>query len=69
MLEMLHEQGKIPSRYYAQLNGKSANENYRRFKLSKNKREGFLMSLVRSSLQAVLKTALDEIFKEFEGKK
>ena len=45
-IEELHESGKLPTRYYNQLNGKTAHENYRRIKLKKSNNESFILSLV-----------------------
>jgi hypothetical protein len=63
-IDSLYESGKMPQRYYAQLNGKNAAENYRIAKGSRyNKKDGFIFSLVKSMLAATVKTALDEILK------
>lgn len=64
----LYESGKMPERYYSALNDKTAFENYKRQKLKlkkKRKDESLIMALVESSLQAAVKVALDEIFKDF----
>ena len=38
-IESLHESGKLPTRYYNQLNGKTAQENYNRGKARKKKKD------------------------------
>lgn len=66
-LDMLYESGKIPERYYSQLNGKSGQENYRRFKMRKPKKdESIILSMIESLLYATAKVALDEILKELK---
>ena len=66
-IESLHESGKLPTRYYNQLNGKTAQENYNRGKARKKKKdESFIMYLIQNMLSATVKTALDEIFKGFK---
>lgn len=63
-IEELHESGKMPDWVYYQLNGKTAQENYRKIQLKRQKQnETFILSLVKSMLSATVKTALDEIFK------
>lgn len=66
-IEQLHESGKMPTRYYNQLNGKTAQENYNRIRLNKKKKnDSFILSFIEGMLSATVKTALDEIFKEFK---
>jgi hypothetical protein len=66
-IEHLHEIGKLPERYYNQLNGKTAQENYNRIRLSKKKKnDSFILSFIEGMLSATVKAALDEIFKEFK---
>ena len=66
-IESLHESGKLPTRYYNQLNGKTAQENYNRGKARKKKKdESFIMYVIQNMLSATVKTALDEIFKGFK---
>lgn len=66
-IEYFYNSGKMPLRYYNQLNGKTAQENYNKLKNSSKPKqdESFIMYLVRNSLQATIKTALDEILKGF----
>lgn len=46
-IEELHESGKMPTRYYNQMNGKSAQENYNRLlKKRQKKNESLLLSIV-----------------------
>lgn len=53
--EELHEQGFLPTRYYNQTNGKTAQENYRKAKARKKKKnESFVMYMLETLLQASL---------------
>ena len=53
--EELHEQGFLPTRYYNQTNGKTAQENYRKAKARKKKKdESFMMYMLETLLQASL---------------
>ncbi len=46
-IEDLHESGYLPTRYYNQMNGKTAQENYRRIKMSRRKKnEDFILSFI-----------------------
>lgn len=66
-IESLHESGKLPTRYYNQLNSETAQENYNRGKARKKKKdESFIMYMIQNMLSATVKTALDEIFKGFK---
>lgn len=66
-IDDLYESGKIPDRYYNQLNGRTAQENYKRFKIKKKKKnESIIFSIIQESLNTVMKTALDEIFNGFK---
>ena len=67
LIDYYYESGQMPLRYCNQLNGKSAQENYNKLKNSSKPKqdESFIMYLVRNSLQATIKTALDEILKGF----
>lgn len=72
IIEYNHDMGYLPDRYYYQMNGKSANENYReianrRFRISKKKSS--LEDIVFSLLQAMLETALKEAMKNILPKK
>lgn len=67
MLDYYHSIGKIPDRYYYQLNNKSAEENYReqynkRFRIYKGKSslEDFVMGLLRATLETTLHELLDD---------
>jgi ribosomal protein L13 len=63
--DYLHESGKLPTRYYNQLNDKPAHENYKRLKMShKKKDENILLSFIQGMLHETMKAALNEIFKE-----
>lgn len=65
--EYYHESGLLPDRYYNQLNGKSAAENYKKIQLNRQKKkESFILSIIQSSLRMVVKKSLDEIFKGFK---
>ena len=67
--EELYNAGKLPERYYNQLNGKKAEENYlkiRQQRAAKNK--NFILSFVQNMLAATVKAALDEIFQEFKNR-
>ena len=51
------------------MNEKSAQENYKRFKLKQSKKnESFILSIVQASLRATVEMALNEIFKDFKTK-
>ena len=66
-IDDLYETGKIPERYYNQLNGKNTQENYIRIKRNKKKnKEGFLFSIFKETMFSVLDSALNEILDEFE---
>ena len=68
-IETLYESGYLPERYYNQLNNKTPQENYKRFRIGKKKKnESFLLSLVENSLKATVQAALNEIFKNFNTK-
>ena len=68
-IETLYESGYLPEKYYNQLNDKTPQENYKRFKIGKKKKnESFLLSLVENSLKATVLSALNEIFKNFNTK-
>lgn len=43
----LYESGKLPARYYNQLNGKTAQENYQKIVMRRRKKnEGFIMGFI-----------------------
>ena len=66
-IEDLYEMGKIPERYYNQLNGKTAEENYMRIKRNRQKKnESFIFSVIKETMGSVLNSALNEILDEFE---
>ncbi len=66
-LEELHESGKMPDWVYYQLNGKTAQENYRKIQLKRQKQnESIMLSMIEKTLKAVVKTALDDLFKNFK---
>lgn len=63
--DYLHESGYLPTRYYNQLNGKTAQENYKRLKMSRKKKdENIILSFIQGMLHETMKAALNEIFKE-----
>ncbi len=69
-IDNLHESGYLPTRYYNQMNGKSAQENYKRYKTSRKKKdENIILSFIQGMLSATVKAALDEIFKSFKAGK
>lgn len=55
--------GRIHDRYWYQLNGKSATENY--FE-QKQKIESQAISLIQKSMKTVINKALDDILKELK---
>lgn len=67
MLNYYHDRGDIPDKYFYQLNGKSAQDNYmdqkrKRFRLGKkqfNFFEDFVMAMVKSCLEVALKEVMD----------
>ena len=64
-IEYLHDTGEMPDWIYYQQNGKTAQENYRRLKMSRHKKnESFIMSFIQGMLHETMKAALNEIFKE-----
>ena len=65
-VDELYEMGYMPSNMYYQLNGKTLNENYRDFK-NKQSKKFFDEILMKSELNDVIETALDEILKGFPG--
>lgn len=66
-IEELQQSGKLPTRYYNQMNGQTAQKNYKRYKIKKKKRnDNFLLDILIKSLQTSVKIALDEIFKDFK---
>ena len=66
-IDDLHASGKLPTRYYNQMNGKSAQENYRHYKMSRHKKnDNFILSFIQGMLSATMKAALDEIFKSWK---
>lgn len=68
-IEALYKAGSLPARYYCQLNGKSATDNY---KISREEARQFL-ALNEKELYAqaekVIEKALTEIFRGFPGTK
>lgn len=66
-IDKLYNSGKLPARYYSQLNGKTAQENYNRYKEEQNqKNESFIINLTKSMLSETVRAALNEIFKGFK---
>lgn len=58
----------MPEHFYNQLNGKSAQENYRRIVMNRQKKnKGILLSFIEGMLQETVKTALNEIFDGFKS--
>lgn len=63
--DYLYESGYLPTRYYNQLNGKTAQENYKRLKMSRKKKdENIILSFIQGMLHETMKAAMNEIFKE-----
>lgn len=65
MTDFYYENGFIPDRFYNQLNGKSAQENYnewknKKFRISK-KKFSFMEDFVFAMLQSCLEVALKEV--------
>lgn len=60
-IELYYEQGKIPDRYYKQLNGKSAGENYTYLVNSRNQ------ICDSSFLDSVAERIVDDIVKDLIG--
>ena len=66
-LEYLHESGKMPSRYYNQQNKKTLQQNYKKAKdQQRKKEESIIMQSIRVMLSSTVKTAFNEIFKNFK---
>ena len=57
----------MPTRYYNQLNGKTAQENYKNYKNKiKSNNDNFFFDIIKNMLSSVMETALNEILKDFE---
>lgn len=68
MTEYYYSTGQLPDRYYNQMNGKSAQENYNNQKIKRgryDKKKSFLENLIinmlRASLEITMKEVLDGI--------
>ena len=65
MIELYYEIGKMPDRYYNQLNGKTAAENYKRIK---NERHIDLSAEEKNNLQSAIENALADILNELNNR-
>lgn len=63
LIDFYYEKGNLPERYYNQLNGKTAHQNYIRIK---NKQSNFFLDVIKNSLRITINKALNELLKEFE---
>lgn len=64
MIELYYEIGKMPDRYYNQLNGKTAAENYKRIK---NERKIDLSAEIKNDLKLTIENALADILNELNN--
>ncbi len=62
MLERLHDLGRIPNRFYYQLNGKTAIDNYEEQR-EKMRKSNNSINNVEEKLSSAIKAALEEILK------
>lgn len=75
LLEYYHRTGKCPDRYYNQLNGKTADENYQailarrqeyyRELLAQERLDKEIEKQVEEQIEKAVASALDDIFKNF----
>ncbi len=65
MIEQLYNEGKLPDRYYNQLNNKTATENYKNQKEKEKEERKKLISL-RTMFAQMLYKELDKILKDFK---
>lgn len=65
LTEFYYETGKLPDRYYNQLNGKSAQKNYISIK---KKKSNFFLDFIKNTMRLTLMRILNELLKEFEQK-
>lgn len=72
-IEYLHNSGKMPDRYYNQLNGKSAQENYNAYKIKQRKQiaerreqQAEINAQIEQDLPPLVEKALSEIFAGFD---
>ena len=57
----------MPLNYYNQLNKKTAQENYNKIILNRQKKnESFFITVIKNSLKPTVEQALNEIFKSFK---
>ena len=61
-IETLHKSGKLPDKYYNQLNGKTATENYIRLKANRNE----LSADLKSNLYEIIQKSLDDILNNLQ---
>lgn len=67
-IEYLYKSGKMPTRYYNQLNGKNAQENYNTYLREKNINSQSCL-LDKAELQKIIESAIDDIVKSLSGAK
>lgn len=60
--EYYHNKGKLPNKYYNQLNGKTANENYQK---EKEKMTISLSAEAESQIKNIIEKSLNDILKDF----
>lgn len=63
-IEYLYNSGKLPLKYYNQLNGKTAQENYNLIKNNVYQKNEY--TEIKNHLSAVIETALNEILSNFD---
>ena len=67
-IDYLYESGDLPERYYNQLNGKTAQENYIRILRERDKKDSKnLFPDIEKSLNEVINTALNDILKHLNA--
>lgn len=67
-LDELYLAGKIPARYYNQLNGKTGEENYRRMMIEKQMEKQQMKELEKAIETALNRQIIGEIKKIFDTK-
>ena len=69
-VDLLHHGGKIPDRYYNQINGKSANENYQEFCrqrsewISQQRKAKAQNQQIEAELSELIENTLDKLLKD-----
>lgn len=64
LIEYYHDSGKMPDRYYYQLNGKTAEENYIDYKRKQQKKRAFDDAEVETALSALLEDTIQKLLKD-----